>query len=107
MDKPLYEIGEVVYLAESAKIGMLESVTIVAIYADANVWVYTLSYATRAALAPIASLPTFGDMYSKNLNYKSLANESELLTACDAYSLIEQVLVTRLEQVRALIAGQC
>jgi hypothetical protein len=103
MDAPLYDIGDVVYLRESAAIGHLEAVTISGATYRESKWMYAI----RAGRAQPSSVPYYGDRISA-VNAKTLYfTESELVVLCDALLLAEANAQRALERIQLQRANLC
>ena len=102
MDAPKYDIGDVVYLKESAALGHLEAVTISgAVYN--NGWMYTI----RAGRALPTSVAHYGDRISA-VHAKTLYfTENELIVLCDALELAEANAQRALERIQIQRTNLC
>lgn len=101
-EAPLYGIGDVVYLRESANLGFLESVRIASVNRQTNeVWTYTVSLTGKLPASPL-----FGERITHQPERTLFFEESELLLECDALELAETHLITRLNDVQTRLA-QC
>lgn len=101
MSNPVFNVGDTVYLRSSAGIGFLETLRISGIHKTSAGWVYT-----------VYNAPSINNINYSMGDRKSLVNgaviyfsESEFISYCDALTLIETNLSTRLDQVRTLIAN--
>lgn len=104
MAEPTYDIGTVVYLRESAAQGHLEAVKVDSITKDrTGGWVYTVA-------APGAN-PTAPSQFGDRKSFQSMGilyfTESELLTKCDALTLMESYFERQLSYVQNLKASLC
>lgn len=103
MDAPKYDIGEAVYLRESAAIGHLEAVIISGAMWGKGQWMYTV----RAGRAQPTAVAYYGDritaVHAKTLYY----TENELITHCDALELAEANAQRALERIQLQRAGLC
>lgn len=105
MDAPKYDIGDPVYLRESAAIGHLEAVIISGAMwgSSQGQWLYTV----RAGRAQPTAVAYYGDritaVHAKTLYY----TESELITHCDALALAEANAQRALERIQLQRTGLC
>lgn len=102
MVAPAYDIGEIVYLRESAGIGHLEAVRISGVARHGNTWLYTVS----TTLSNPHSASHYGDKIAA-VNSKLLYfTETEFITKCEALSLskanAERILLNLNNQIEAL-----
>jgi len=103
MDAPLYDIGAVVYLKESAAIGHLEAVIISGATYSNSKWMYTI----RAGRAQPTAVPYYGDRISA-VNAKTLYfTEDELIVLCDALDLAEANAQRALDRIQIQKANLC
>lgn len=103
MSLPLYSIGDVVYLRESASIGALESVRISGVCASGSNWLYQVNAAPNNLMAAT----TYGDRISHVTNNAVYYQSSEFCVLCDALNIIKDVLQSRLDKIDALLALHC
>lgn len=103
MAAPAYEVGDVVYLRESAAIGHLEAVRISGIMRNGASWLYSVS----ASLSSPLHASHYGDkilhVNSKLLHF----TEAEFVTKCEALSLARDNVSAMLDNLDAQIANQC
>lgn len=103
VEAPLFEVGEVVYIRESAALGFLEAYSVSSILkASSSEWVYTINIIRRPGQPPL-----FGERISHQAERVLYFNESELINKCDAYALIENSLSDRLDRIRQLRSSEC
>jgi hypothetical protein len=99
-----FEVDDVVYLVESAKLGFLESYKVKGIRQDSQgQWWYTFVVSQRSTTATA----TVGD--SNTLKHQSrweLA-EAELTTYCEALGSAEMYLQAQLDKVQLLRRSAC
>lgn len=94
---PLYDTGQVVYLRESAAIGLIEPVRISGIMLGPDGgWLYSIS-ASPANQAP----GLYGDRRSLTNNATLWFSETELISQCDALLVAEANALKTYEQVHA------
>ena len=104
MSRNLFEVNDIVYLAESAKLGSLESYSVSEIRQNSSgIWYYKISIPQR----PPASLATFGDRITLNRSFDFELAESELTTFCAALDLAISYLTNNLSRLNAIKASQC
>ena len=103
MDAPKYDVGDVVYLKESAALGHLEAVTISGATYSNNSWMYTI----RAGRALPTSVAYYGDRISA-VHAKTLYfTENELIVLCDALELAEANAQRALERIQIQRTNLC
>lgn len=104
MAAPTYDIGEIVYLRESAGVGFLESyqIAMVSRSPDGLSWYYHFNIKTKQAV-----IMSFGDRITKQVADQLVYTEAELITLCEAAPIVKTVLEQRLAQINALIAAHC
>lgn len=103
MSNPEYNIGDVVYLIESAKVGSLESYTISSIRQDANgVWYYNIAMPSRPVRAT-----TVGDQNNLQHDVAISLTGDQLTDYCTAVETIETYFQMQLVRIQALKAARC
>lgn len=104
MQAPLYNIGDILYIKESAAIGFLEAVRISGVYQHTQEnWIYTVE--ARAASPRPAAIG--GDRILHVNNAVLYFSESELISYCEALTLAESNVSNRLVQLQQLRASHC
>jgi hypothetical protein len=103
MSSPLYDIGDAVYLAESAQIGYLEPVRITGITKNASEWVYTVS---AGPSLPIGNA-TYGDRVNIVNGSVLYFSESEFVDVCSALRLARSYYELRLSAIDSQLASLC
>lgn len=98
-----YDIGDVVYLKESAALGFLEAVRISGIYKRDNGWVYTVS----ARSSNPSAADHYGDHASVVLGSVMYFTIDEFIPLCDALDLIEANLQRQLSNVQSQRSSLC
>jgi len=100
--KPLYGLGDVVYLKESAALGFIEAVRIGGVHLGKDGWVYSIS----TSMVP-PSPGMFLDRRSLVGTQILLYTEDELVTVCDAYVLAEANAKIQYERIKAQRQALC
>lgn len=104
MAAPKFQVGDLVYFVESAKVGQIESYKLNAAHQDGDgSWYYFVG----APLRPPPTTATFGDRNTGKRGIDMGFAESELTDACTALGLAESYHVAQLAKVRALLASHC
>jgi len=103
IDTPLYDVGDSVYLRESAAMGFLEGVIISGITRNRGVWSYAVTMTQAGATAP----GYYGDRASLTSNKTLYFTESEFVSKCDALSLAKANLQIQLDKIQAQIDSVC
>jgi hypothetical protein len=103
MDAPTYDIGDVVYLRESASLGFLEAVTISGVTYTAQGW----AYAILAGRSSPSSIAYYGDRIQHVSSKILYFTESELVSECDALELAETNAQTQLTSLQAQRSSLC
>ena len=103
MANPLYDVGDVVYLRESAALGRLEAVTITGIHRYGSDWIY--SHAARIGSPTHAVI--YGDRRSFVHGQLLYLSESELITHCEALTIAEANMQRQLAALQTQIASVC
>lgn len=93
----MYDVGDVVYLKESAAIGSIESVRISGVHKHNHGWLYTIE--SRISQPQHASV--YGDRVSQVNAQVMLFTEEEFVTYCDALSLAETNALSILSKIQA------
>jgi len=98
MNAPLYEIGQKLYLRESAALGYLEAVQITGItLGEHSAWLY--SYAQEVGQQQGS---TYGDRRSLVFGKIIYLDESELVDYCTALGLVKANLQARMNEIDRL-----
>ena len=100
---PAFNIGQVVYLRESAALGRLEAMRISGIHMATDEWIYTITLDGPAQ----RSTATFGDRVSLITGAILTYTESEFVLLCDALALAEANAQRALDKVQAQRAALC
>ena len=103
MSNPVYDIGQVVYLRESAAMGFLEAVKISGLYKTNAGWTYTIE--SRSAQPSAAA--TYGDRISFANNSTLYLSEGEFVTVCEALDLAEAYALRLLQSIQAKKQSLC
>lgn len=104
MSAPLYNIDDVIYLLESAKIGFIESYRISEVRQDSTgSWLYKISVSPRA---PIGG-PTYGDRLTLKTSMDFELRESELCDYCTAVDFALAAARAQVVKLEALKASHC
>lgn len=103
MSAPTYDVGNVVYLKESAALGFLEAVKISGIYRNTDGWIYT----TEARSAQPSAAATYGDRISFTNRATLYFSESEFVDVCAALDLAEAYAQRLLQSIQARKASLC
>ncbi len=96
MSTPNYSPGDIVYLKESASIGMLETMMVSGVHLTSAGWLYT--FRTRRAQPTIPT--TFGDRISFTTGAVLYFSEDEMLTKCEALALAEAAIQRSLTAIQ-------
>lgn len=96
MAAPTYSYGQVVYLRESAALGILEAMRISGVHQGKDGWLYTVN----ASLSP-PTPGSFADRRSLVSTQVLYYSESEFVSLCDAYLLAEANAKRRYDQIKA------
>jgi hypothetical protein len=99
----LYDVGEVVYLRESAALGFLEAVRISGAMRQNGRWLYSV---TARPAGPTA-VAHHGDRITAVHGMILYFTESEFVTHCDALSLAEANAQRQLQQLQAQRTSLC
>jgi hypothetical protein len=103
INPPTYDIGDVVYLRESAALGFLEAVVISGISRGPNNWVYSIVARAGQPAAPAL----YGDRITAVQGMILYFSEDEFVTVCDAQALVEANLQAQLDRIQLQRASQC
>ena len=103
IETPLYDVGDVVYLKESAAMGFLEAVAISGITRNRGIWSYAISFAGSGPTAP----SYYGDRVSSTQHKLLYFTETEFVTKCDALALAKANLELQLSSIQAQINSIC
>jgi hypothetical protein len=98
---PVWSIGDVVYLRESAAIGFLEAHAIAAIHILNGRIIYYM----KSSIAPPPAIAGFGERITHQNRASLYWEESELISYCDALKLCQLNLQTQLAAIEAKLAG--
>ena len=102
MSTPKYQMHDIVYLAESAKVGFLESYEVAGIQFDGtSEWLYKI----KVPLRPPIGNATYGDRITLHNTVDFQLKESELIEYCDAIDLAlvaARINLNRLVQLKSL-----
>lgn len=100
---PLYNIGDILYLRESAALGFLEVAKISGISLSQQGWIY----ATEAKAGFPRSPAHTGDRITTVQGMILYFSENEFVVQCDAMALVEANLVAQLGRIQAQRASIC
>lgn len=104
MAEPTYDIGDVVYIKESAALGHLEAAKIDSVSKGrSGEWVYTIATPGANPTAP----SQFGDRKSFQAMGVLYFTDSELLDKCAALTIMEAYFQRQLTYVQNLKASLC
>lgn len=103
MAAPLYELNSVVYMADAAQSGRLESYTIVGVRQTSDGWYYRVSFPQR----PPTDLQTMGDRITNKNGYDVDFDEASFCTLCEAITYAETYLNGQLSKIATLKAQFC
>ena len=102
-DSPKFQIGDLLYIRESAALGYLEPVKIRTILKNSGGWLYTI-----AAGLPAATVPQiYGDRRLLVNGATLYVDEHELLSYCDALRLAVANAQANLNKLMALQTSAC
>jgi hypothetical protein len=100
---PTYQVDDLIYLRSSAQIGFLESYRISQIVQrNKNEYLYKIDVVRKAPLEQAV-----GDRINLKSPATMVFSEDELLTYCDAQTLVVYFLERRLAQERARLIARC
>lgn len=103
-DAPNFNVGDIVYLIESAKIGSLESYQVAEVRQTTDgSWIYKISVPQR----PPNMQATWGDRVTLRRNLDFELTESELGTYCDAVDLAVQASEANLARLKSIQSVHC
>lgn len=98
MDVPKYNVGDVVYLRESAGIGHLETVHIRAVVSFQGSWAYVISTSSMNNIS--------ASTYSDRINYQTgvgiYYSQNELLTKAEALEMAIDTTTAKLTRLQEL-----
>jgi len=97
MSAPLYDIGDSVYLRESAALGFIEAVRISGVSKQSTGWVYTIEARSAQPMAPTV----YGDRIATTNRAILYFSEDEFLPLCDALNLAEEHALSVLSKIQA------
>ncbi len=100
---PLYDIGDIIYLRESAAIGFLEAVKISGVMLNRQGWIYTIEAKAGQPRAP----SHIGDRITAVQGTLLYFSEDEFVVHCDALALVEANLQDQLDRVQAQRTSAC
>ena len=103
MSVPAFAVNDVVYLRESAGIGILEAVKISGIRSHGVSWVYSIQ--SRSAMPDAPSV--YGDRISHVNGQVLYFNEDELISQCQALTIMEDVVSRKLVQIQSMRQNAC
>ncbi len=103
---PVYSIGDVVYIVESAKIGNLESYKVDGILWDdrSTQWAYVINL--KRSGSPVGQENALGFGVRPD-RYTILFREEEIVDFCSAAVMVQTHYTRKLETINALIASRC
>jgi len=104
MTLPLYNVNDVVCLAESAGLGFLEQYRVQTVSSSGLGWIYTIK---ATVPRPYERTALFGERISGQEQFPRYFREIELLPLCDAMQLIVDTLRRRLTEALQLQASMC
>ncbi len=111
-DVPKHDIGDVIYLRESAALGFLEAMRVGGISKNDSVWIYSLVanqlQPNQASIYGDRIYSTYGRGQIHSSSGAPLYfTEDEFLTLCEALVLIRNSLQSRLLTIESQIADLC
>ena len=99
-----YNVGDMVFLSESARIGFLESYRVnKVIQYDTGIWRYEIIISAK----PPSISQTVGDRITLKSGEIIVFEEYELITMCDALDLAITSVQSRLDELRRTKATYC
>ncbi len=103
---PVYQVGDVVYSLQTATIGNLESFKVDGILWDdrTSQWGYLINLKRSGSTVGQENALGFGVRPDR---YDLVFREEELLTFCEAATLVQTHFTRKLEAITALIAAKC
>jgi hypothetical protein len=104
MVPPLYNVNDLICIAESAALGFLEQYRVSTVTNQGIEWIYTIKWGIPK---PYERTALFGEMISGQEQFLRYFRESELMPYCDAVDLIVQVLQRRLYEAQRIQASLC
>lgn len=99
---PQYSVGDVVYLRESAGLGFLEAVRISEVRSRSNEWIYAIQ-----ARASQPNSVSYGDRISHVNGQVLYFSESELISQCEALSIMEASVLSNLTKIQQMKSDLC
>jgi len=103
MSVPQYQVDDIVYLIESAKVGFIESYRISGVRQnEAGVWMYLVAVSPRSTAGS-----TYGDRITLQQNLDFELVESELCAYCDAVNLALAAVQANVSRLQALKSAHC
>ena len=103
MTTPIFDIGQVVYLKESAALGFLEPVRINGIHKHNDGWLYSI----RNNVSQPSAVSQYGDRLAMNSGQTLFFSEDEFVLVCDALALAEANALAVLSKLQAQRASLC
>lgn len=100
---PLYNIGDILYLRESAALGFLEVAKVSGVTLSPQGWIY----ATEARAGIPRSPSHMGDRITAVQGMILYFSEDEFVVQCDAMALVEANLAAQLTRIQAQRASVC
>lgn len=100
---PVYDIGDIVYLRESAALGFLEPVKISGVSLSRQGWIYAIEAKAGLPRAP----SHFGDRITAVQGMILYFSEDEFVVQCDAMALVEANLEAQLTRIQLQRASVC
>ena len=103
MNAPAYEVGNILYLRESAALGFLEPVRISGVRSNHNDWIYTIQSRASEPIAP----STYGDRISQVTGQVLFFGEEEFVGRCAALRIMEAAAIANLNKIQTDIQNSC
>jgi hypothetical protein len=103
MSAPTYEVGDILYLRESAALGFLEPVRISGVRSNNGGWVYMIQSRASEPSAP----STYGDRISQVTGQVLFFGEEELIERCAALRIMEAAAIANLNKIQTDIQNSC
>ena len=103
MSAPVYQVNDVVYLIESAKVGFIESYQVSGVrQAASGAWLYKISVPSRPGRNA-----TFGDRITLRTEIDFELAEAELTTYCEAVDFAIVFVTNNLAYLQSLKTAHC
>lgn len=99
---PSYSVGDVVYLRESAGLGFLEAVRISEVRSRSSEWIYSIQ-----ARASQPNSVSYGDRISHVNGQVLYFSESELISQCEALTIMEAAVSANLIKIQQMKTNLC